>query len=769
MLAYIPSPPQGVWYIGSFPLRAYALCIIVGIIVAVWWGNRRWIARGGRSGEVLDVAIWAVPFGLIGGRVYHVLTDWQIYFGDGGKTPIDAFKIWDGGLGIWGAVLFGGLGAWIGTRRMGIKLPPFADAIAPAILLAQAIGRLGNYFNQELYGRPTDVPWGLEIYERVDSSGQADPGLITGVSNGHVVAVVHPTFLYELLWNLLVVVILVLVDRYFRIGHGRLFALYVVGYCIGRFGVELMRSDPAFTHIAGVRINVFTAALGIVCGAIYFIVAPRGREQGLEVYWPERAAELEELGHTGAYFDDDIDDDIDDEDDGEHFFDDDDDESDDEESENDETEKNQTEKDRVDNGVADREESDDSSSKAIAAAGVAAGAVAVGGVAAATADDEPSDGSVTEPDADEASVGVGEADVEEVDDADVDEADADAEKAGADADVEQDGVDSEPVDADGEAEATDVGDDVESDAGDTETDSRAATDSDAAPDPDAEGDPETEGDSDTEPDSDADPDEHTPARDEAVEDGGDSAPTESAATESDATETDATKSGVTQAGDAESGAAEPAGSDAADDPTDEGIPMSSAEDEAVTADEIAEGLSEDIEDNADDEGDTSPSGVDEDEAELADGQEINAGGPDPVLDENEEIVSKIIPGTGESADAKPWNPENDPARPDGVITESELLDESDSESDTTPGDTADIDAEEVAEGIAEDAEASADDDGAATAEGVDEAEEVLADGQMTNAGGPDAVVDENEEIDAKIIPGTGESADAKPWKPGDAQ
>ncbi|MGW0452562.1 prolipoprotein diacylglyceryl transferase [Gordonia sputi] len=744
MLAYIPSPPQGVWYIGSFPLRAYALCIIVGIIVAVWWGNRRWIARGGRSGEVLDVAIWAVPFGLIGGRVYHVLTDWQIYFGDGGKTPIDAFKIWDGGLGIWGAVLFGGLGAWIGTRRMGIKLPPFADAIAPAILLAQAIGRLGNYFNQELYGRPTDVPWGLEIYERVDSSGQADPGLITGVSNGHVVAVVHPTFLYELLWNLLVVVILVLVDRYFRIGHGRLFALYVVGYCIGRFGVELMRSDPAFTHIAGVRINVFTAALGIVCGAIYFIVAPRGREQGLEVYWPERAAELEELGHTGAYFDDDIDD----EDDGEHFFDDDD-ESDDEESENDETEKNKTETDKVEDGVADRdEESDDSSSKAIpvAAAGVAAGAVAVGGVAAATADDEPSDGVVTEPDADEA-------DVEEVDDADVDEAgaDADVEPARADADVEQDGVDSEPVDADGEAEATDVGDDVESAAGETETGSSAAADSD------------------TEPDSDADPDEHTPAGDEAVEDGGDSAATESDVTKSDVTEFDATESGVTEAGGAESGAAEPAGSDAADDPTDEGVPMSSAEDEAVTADEIAEGLSEDIEDKADDEGDTSPSGVDEDEAELADGQEINAGGPDPVLDENEEIVSKIIPGTGESADAKPWNPENDPARPDGVITESELLEESDSESDTTPGDSADIDAEEVAEGIAEDAEAAADDDGAATAEGVDEAEEVLADGQMTNAGGPDAVVDENEEIDAKIIPGTGESADAKPWKPGNAQ
>lgn len=448
MLAYIPSPPQGVWYIGSFPLRAYALCIIVGIIVAVWWGNRRWIARGGRSGEVLDVAIWAVPFGLIGGRIYHVLTDWQIYFGDGGKTPIDAFKVWDGGLGIWGAVLFGGLGAWIGTRRMGIKLPPFADAIAPAILLAQAIGRLGNYFNQELYGRPTDVPWGLEIYERVDASGQADPGLITGVSNGQVVAVVHPTFLYELLWNLLIVVILVLVDRYFRIGHGRLFALYVVGYCIGRFAVELMRSDPAFTHIAGVRINVFTAALGIVCGAIYFIVAPRGREQGLEVYWPERAAELEELGHTGAYFDDDIDDD-----DGEHFFDDE--EVDGDAVEDEKVEDDKTEREKAAGVEADRdEESDDSSSKTIPVAAGAGAAVAVGGAAAVGADEEASDEGAAD---DEAS------------DTDVDEADVapDADETGTD--------------------ETGTG------ADETEADSGEAADSDA------------------EPDSDTDPDEDAPS------------------------------------------------------------------------------------------------------------------------------------------------------------------------------------------------------------------------------------------------------------------
>ncbi|MBR7192709.1 prolipoprotein diacylglyceryl transferase [Gordonia sp. SCSIO 19800] len=312
MLAYLPSPPQGVWEIGPFPLRAYALCIIVGIIVAVWWGNRRWMARGGQDGEVLDVAIWAVPFGLIGGRLYHLITDWKTYFGaDALKEPIDALKIWDGGLGIWGAVALGAVGAWIGARRRGIRLPAFGDAIAPPILLAQAIGRLGNYFNQELYGRETTLPWGLEIYERENAAGYSDPGLIDGVSNGVVVAVVHPTFLYELLWNVLVVVLLVVVDRYFRIGHGRLFALYVAGYCLGRFFIELLRDDRAAVanDIAGIRPNLFTAALVFLAAVVYFVVAPKGREQGLEMYHDDRAAELAEQGVAG-YVDDWYDEDI---------------------------------------------------------------------------------------------------------------------------------------------------------------------------------------------------------------------------------------------------------------------------------------------------------------------------------------------------------------------------------------------------------------------------------------------------------------------------
>ncbi|KXT56263.1 prolipoprotein diacylglyceryl transferase [Gordonia sp. QH-12] len=298
VLAYIPSPPQGVWYLGPVPIRAYALFIIVGIVVAVWWGSRRWRARGGQPGEVVDVALWAVPFGLIGGRLYHVLTDWSTYFGAGGKGLGAVFRIWDGGLGIWGAVALGAVGAWLGARTMGIRLPPFGDAIAPAILLAQAIGRLGNYFNQELFGRPTTVPWGLGIYDRSDSSGVISYKLIDGVSTGNVYAVVHPTFLYELLWNVFFVVVLVLVDRRFRIGHGRLFALYVAGYCVGRFVVELMRDDYA-THIFGVRVNVFTAAIVFLCAALYFVMAPKGREQGLSMYWPRKAEELAAEGAVG--------------------------------------------------------------------------------------------------------------------------------------------------------------------------------------------------------------------------------------------------------------------------------------------------------------------------------------------------------------------------------------------------------------------------------------------------------------------------------------
>ncbi|MGH3433031.1 MAG: prolipoprotein diacylglyceryl transferase [Thermocrispum sp.] len=270
--ADIPSPPRGVWEIGPVPIRAYALCIIAGIVVAIWWGDKRWQARGGRGGFVIDVAVWAVPFGLIGGRLYHVITDAHRYFGED-ENPLDALKIWDGGLGIWGAIALGGVGAWIACRRNGIPLPALADALAPGIVVAQAIGRLGNYFNQELYGGPTDLPWGLVIYQRVNPDNPLISDPLGGVSNGVVNAVVHPTFLYELLWNLAVAAVVVWADRKFRLGHGRAFALYVAGYTLGRTWIELMRTDPA-TLLFGVRVNVWVSLL-VFIGAVGYVVLAR--------------------------------------------------------------------------------------------------------------------------------------------------------------------------------------------------------------------------------------------------------------------------------------------------------------------------------------------------------------------------------------------------------------------------------------------------------------------------------------------------------------
>jgi prolipoprotein diacylglyceryl transferase len=280
LLASFPSPSQGVWHLGPIPLRAYALFILVGVIAALFIGNKRWSERGGEPGVIFDIALWAIIFGLIGGRLYHVLTDWTTYFGPGGAGLVAAFKIQEGGLGIWGAVALGGVGAWIGCRRKGIPLPAFGDAVAPGIVLAQAIGRIGNYFNQELYGRTTSLPWGLEIFERRDANGALDS--LNGTSTGQLIEIVHPTFLYELLWNLLVFAFLIWVDRRYRIGHGRLFALYVAAYCFGRFWVELMRSDMA-THIAGIRINSFVSVFVFIGAVVYIMVAPKGREDPSEL------------------------------------------------------------------------------------------------------------------------------------------------------------------------------------------------------------------------------------------------------------------------------------------------------------------------------------------------------------------------------------------------------------------------------------------------------------------------------------------------------
>lgn len=262
MLSFIPSPSQGVWYVGPVPIRAYALCIIAGILVAVFWTRRRWKAAGHDPDDIVDVAMWAVPFGIVGGRLYHVVTDPELYFAAGAQ-PIRALYIWDGGLGIWGAVALGGVGAWIGCRRRGIRLRDFADALAPGLAVAQAIGRWGNYFNQELYGAPTTVPWALWIDPANRPPETPD------------IALYHPTFLYESLWDIGVAVLLVWAGKRFALRDGRLFALYVAAYTVGRAWVEALRVDHA-NHFLGLRLNDWTS-LVVFVGAVLYLILRRPR------------------------------------------------------------------------------------------------------------------------------------------------------------------------------------------------------------------------------------------------------------------------------------------------------------------------------------------------------------------------------------------------------------------------------------------------------------------------------------------------------------
>jgi prolipoprotein diacylglyceryl transferase len=249
-------------HLGPIPLRAYALCIILGIMVAVVLTDRRLQARGGPKGVTAEVATWAVPFGLVGARIYHVCTNPELYWGRHGQGTLAAFEIWHGGLGIWGGVLGGALGAWIGCRRVGVDYATFADALAPGIVLAQAIGRFGNYFNQELFGRPTSLPWGLEI-----SPQNRPPGY-----EQH--ATFHPTFLYESLWDVAVALLVIWADRRWQLRRGRAFALYVALYTFGRFWIESLRIDDAHKFF-GLRLNDWVSIIVFV-GAITFMVVRRG-------------------------------------------------------------------------------------------------------------------------------------------------------------------------------------------------------------------------------------------------------------------------------------------------------------------------------------------------------------------------------------------------------------------------------------------------------------------------------------------------------------
>jgi prolipoprotein diacylglyceryl transferase len=269
--ASIPSPPPA-WaqfQVGPLTIHTYALCILAGIIAAILITQRRLSARGGQSGMVLDVIIWAVPLGIVGARLYHVFTHGGDYFYPGANLW-NVFAIWDGGNALYGSLLGGALGAWIGCRRAGIKLWSFADALAPAMLVAQSMGRLGNYFNHELFGLPTTLPWGLEILP-TDSMFPKD--LPAGT-------LFHPLFLYEIIWNLVGVAILLLLERRFlRGGHelrwGRLFGLYLVWYGLGRSWLEAIRIDPTSDALLGIPANIWASFVAILLGVVLFVVQGR--------------------------------------------------------------------------------------------------------------------------------------------------------------------------------------------------------------------------------------------------------------------------------------------------------------------------------------------------------------------------------------------------------------------------------------------------------------------------------------------------------------
>ena len=254
LLASIPSPPDNAISIGPLELRAYGLAIAIGAIVAVEIARRRWIATGGDADAVGEVAVWAIPAGFVGARLYHVITDWHRFE----DAPLDAFKVWEGGLGIPGAILLGALVGVAAARRKGYDVPLLMDAVAPALPVAQAIGRLGNWFNQELFGRPTDLPWGLEIDRDRRPEGYES------------VATFHPTFLYEALWNLALAAFLVVLGRRKVLRPGQLFVLYVGGYGLGRLWVEALRIDTA-TRLAGVRVNIWVSGLTILAAVVWFL------------------------------------------------------------------------------------------------------------------------------------------------------------------------------------------------------------------------------------------------------------------------------------------------------------------------------------------------------------------------------------------------------------------------------------------------------------------------------------------------------------------
>jgi len=269
VLASIPSPSRGTIDLGPLVIHMYGLMLLAGIVACIWITGRRWVAQGGDWDLIFRVAVWGVGFGVVGARLYHDITSWN-------EVPDHwwgPFAVWEGGLGVWGGILFGCLAGAVIIRRAGASVAKMLDAAAPGLLVAQGIGRLGNWWNQELFGKPTDLPWGLEIDPEHRPAGYFDSRTF------------HPTFLYELIYDLLAAVLLIWIGRRFRIRPPALFALYVSLYCFGRFFEELLRIDPAH-EFAGLRLNAWVSIVLFVCSSVFFVwwqfLRGRRRRRGRE-------------------------------------------------------------------------------------------------------------------------------------------------------------------------------------------------------------------------------------------------------------------------------------------------------------------------------------------------------------------------------------------------------------------------------------------------------------------------------------------------------
>lgn len=275
---FIPSPSQGTWYLGPLPLRGYALSILTGIVVAFFIARSRWKKLGEKPEQMENIALIAIVCGIIGSRVYWIIIEWHRYFGAKATQPwYHIFYMWQGGLGIWGGIAGGFLSAWLLCRHYKIPFLRLADMVAPAFLLAQGIGRLGNWWNQELYGLPTTLPWGLEI----DAAHR-----VAGYTQ---YATFHPTFLYEMLWSFTGVAVLLILEKKLRLGRGKLFATYILWYATGRFFNEFLRIDPVDT-IGGLRVNSWATMAGWLFGALFLVWLIKNRPGPNEVNAPQAQA-----------------------------------------------------------------------------------------------------------------------------------------------------------------------------------------------------------------------------------------------------------------------------------------------------------------------------------------------------------------------------------------------------------------------------------------------------------------------------------------------